>query len=397
MIFKYYGFDKNGKKIKGKIEASSKEDAINKLEYYITSIKPINQKKFNISFSKKVPPKELSKIFNTISIYLKSSIPLVSAISLTKNQVENGRIYKFLDFLEKDIKEGKSLYSAIESQKIIHLEAYITNTIQVAQESGRLDIVLKEIANFLKDEEKLSSKTSQALIYPIFVVGVAIFMIAFMLTSVVPKIVKVFQNTHQTLPKITEIVIKSGNFLENNWITILISFFVVIVSFKLLYSKNYKFRFFIHRFFLKIPILKSLITTKELGRFSYLVSVLVGAGVNYVTAIYLSINSIQNEYIKSIFQKALVDVKEGKKLSISLQKAGFFDKSFLQAIALGEETSQIEEVLGNVSEIYFEENHNKTDTLLSLLEPTLIVIIGISIGFIITAVMLPMFRMSVIK
>ena len=120
--------------------------------------------------------------------------------------------------------------------------------------------------------------------------------------------------------------------------------------------------------------------------------------MNYITAIHLSINTIENEHIKSIFQVALKDVTQGQKLSTSLQTANFdFDKSFLQAIALAEETSKIEEVLFNISEIYFEENESKVNTIISLLEPTLIIIVGVSIGFIVTAIMLPIFQMSIIN
>ena len=398
MKFKYRGFDSNGKRVKGKIEAYSLERAKEHLkEFYITEIEPIKGFNFDFSFSQKVSSKELSKLFNILATYLKSSIPLITAISLTKNQVENGKILQFLEYLEKSIKEGNSFFNSIETQKIVKLPAYVINTIKVGEESGKLDIVLREISKFLKDDDKLKSKTSKALLYPSFIVIVAIFMIGFMLTNVVPKIVKVFENMDKELPAITKIVISMGNFVQNYWLLILVTITSIVVTFKITYNKNYKFRSLIDKLSLKIPLFGKMIIEKELGRFSYLVAVLVGAGVNYITAIKLAINSIENEHIKKIFQTALKDVKEGKKLSFSLQKAGFsFDNSFIQAIALGEETSQIEEVLLNMSELYFEENEEKIEKLLSLLEPTLIVIVGVSIGFIVTAMMLPMFKMSVL-
>lgn len=398
MKFKYRGFDSNGKRVKGKIEAYSIESAKEYLkEFYITEIEPIKGFNFDFSFSQKVSSKELSKLFNILATYLKSSIPLITAISLTKNQVENGKILQFLEYLEKSIKEGNSFFNSIETQKIVKLPAYVINTIKVGEESGKLDIVLREISKFLKDDDKLKSKTSKALLYPSFIVIVAIFMIGFMLTNVVPKIVKVFENMDKELPAITKIVISMGNFVQNYWLLILVTITSIVVTFKITYNKNYKFRSLIDKLSLKIPLFGKMIIEKELGRFSYLVAILVGAGVNYITAIKLAINSIENEHIKKIFQTALKDVKEGKKLSFSLQKAGFnFDNSFLQAIALGEETSQIEEVLLNMSELYFEENEEKIEKLLSLLEPTLIVIVGVSIGFIVTAMMLPMFKMSVL-
>jgi general secretion pathway protein F/type IV pilus assembly protein PilC len=397
--YRYIAFDKSGNKIKGTVEASSINEAKTKLEnLYIIEIKPVKNLNFKLNFSSKISKKELSRTFNILGLYLKSSIPLVSAINLTKNQTENTKIIKFLDHLQNSIKEGKSFYSSIESQKFIKLPKYVTNTIKVGEESGKLDIVLLEIAKFLKDEDKLLSKTSQALIYPMFIVIVTIFMVSFMLTTVVPKIVKVFENTHQKLPLITQIVIKSGHFLQNNWLIIFTIILVLIFTFKYFYNKNIKFKTFINKILIKTPIIKKIIISKELGRFSYLTHVLTNAGVNYINAVNLAVNTIENEYIKSLFQKALKDVIEGKKLSISLKKAGFaIDKSFIQAIALGEETSQISSVLKNSSEIYFEENEARINILLSMLEPILIVIVGVTIGFIVTAMLLPMFSMSIIK
>ena len=125
---------------------------------------------------------------------------------------------------------------------------------------------------------------------------------------------------------------------------------------------------------------------------------MTSSGVNYVNAVNLAANTIENEKIKSVFKKALNEVIEGKKLSYSLKKAGFdFDKSFIQAIALAEETSEMDNILKNLSEIYFEENESRINTFLSILEPALIIIIGGVIGFIITALLLPMFSMSIIK
>jgi len=399
MKFKYTAFNKEGQKQKGFVEANDINEAKALLKnLIILDIKPAKSFSFDISFSKTIPSKELSKLLLTLGLYTKASIPLINAIKLTKNQLENSKLIKFLDKIEKDIKEGKSFYSAIETQKIVNIPPYIVNSIKVGEESGKLPVVLIEMSKFLKDEDKLFSKTKQALIYPLFIIIVAIFMIAFMLTTVVPKIVKVFENLHQHLPAITVFVINSGNFLKHYYMLLGIGFIATVVSFLFAYSKIYKFRYFIDSLTLKLPIIKKVIISKELGRFSYLVYILTNSGVNYITAINLATNTIENENIKSTFQKALNEVIEGKKLSVSLVKAGFdYDKSFLQAIALAEETSEVSEILKNISEIYFEENENRINTILSMLEPALIIVVGGVIGVIVTALLLPMFSMNMFK
>lgn len=396
MLFKYVAYDSD-KKVKGEIEANSLEEAKNRLgNLIIVEIKPV--KRFNISFGRKVSKKELSKLFNVLGLYIKATIPILTAIKLTKNQLENVKLVKFLDYLSVQIKEGQTLYNAIESQKIVKVPKYIVSSIKVGEESGKLDLVLIEMSKFLKDEDKIASKTAGALVYPMFIIIVSIFMISFMLTAVVPKIVKVFENLKQELPPITKVVITSGDFLKENYLIILSFVFLLIFAFALLYGKSKKFRYFVDSFMLKVPILKNIIISKELGRFSYLTYVLTNSGVNYVTAISLSSNTIENEKIKKVFQKAMKDVIEGKKFSLSLLKAGFsFNKSFLQAIALAEETSEVSDILKNISEIYFEENNLRINTLLNLIEPSLIIVVGGAIGFIVTALLLPMFSMNVLR
>jgi len=397
MKYRYKAYDKNGKKIKNIIEANSIEEAKYYLkDYYILDIKEAKTFNININFSKTISKKYLSKTFKTLGLYLKASIPLINAITLTKNSEENIQVIKFLDNIQKNIKEGNNLYDSLISTKI-KLPKYVINAIKVAEETGKLDIVLIEIAKFLKEEEKITSKTKQSLIYPSFIIVIAIFMISFMLTSVVPKIVNIFQNLHQTLPPITKIVIYTSNFLKNNYQIILLTILLLLFVFSYSYYKIKKFRYFIDSLLLKTPIINKIILSKELGKFSYLVFVLTNSGVTYVNAVNLASNSIENEKLKYIFNKALKEVNEGKNLSISLKKAGFnYDKSFLQALSLAEETSEIDQILSNLSEIYFEENENKISIFLSILEPTLIIVIGSAIGFIITALLLPMFSMNLI-
>jgi len=400
MKYKYTVYDEIGNKKSGMIEASSIEDAKQKLSssnLIVLDIKPSKKFSFNFTFSKKVKKTELAKLFNILGLYLKASIPIVKAIELTKKQEGNILIVKFLDYLHKEIQEGKNLYTAIKEQSYIVIPEYIQNSIKVGEESGKLPIVLIEMSKFLKEEEKILNKVSQAFIYPMFIIIVSIFMISFMLTTVVPKIVKVFQNLHQQLPSITVFVINSGQFLKSYYMLIIFLFISIITTYILLYKKVYKFRYFIDTLLLKIPVVSKIIISKELGRFTYLTYVLINSGVNYIVAIKLAVNTLSNENIKNIFNNALDYVVEGKKLSVSLKKANFnLDESFIQAITLAEETSEAENILKNISEIYFEENESKINTILSIIEPVLIVSVGGIIGFIVTALLLPMTNLNVL-
>jgi len=393
--FKYKGFNKEGKKVKGIVEASNIEEAKLKLSnLIITDIK--TTKSFSFSFGK-VKKSELAKILNVIGLYLKASIPLKKAITLAKNQTNNSKLIKFLSFVEEEIKSGKSFSDAITSQKIITLPNYIIHSIKVAEKSSKLDLILIENAKFLAEEEKISAKSTQALIYPTFIISVSIILVIVMMTSVVPKIMKIFQNLNKELPSITKITISISNFIQHNYIAIFSFILITGFIFSLLYKKVTKFKKMIDFILLKLPVIKNLIISKNLGRLSYLTYTLTNSGIHFVNAINLSSKTLDNEILKEKFQKALDEVLEGKKLSTSLKKHHFPETSFTESVALIEETGESQNILKNLSEIYLNEYNAKVGIILSLLEPMMILIVGGIIGFIVISMLLPIFSMSIVS
>ncbi|WP_456489263.1 type II secretion system F family protein [Caminibacter pacificus] len=395
MKFKYVGFNKEGKKIKGIIEASDIQEAKQKLSDI--AIIDIKQKRgFNISFGS-VKKSELAKILNVIGLYLKASIPLKKAINLAKNQTQNQKLQKFLSFIEDEIKEGKTLSEAIKNQKIIKLPPYIVHSIQIAQNSSNLDLILIENAKFLQEEDKINSKSTQALIYPSFIIIISLILVIVMMNTVVPKIIKIFQNLNQNLPTVTKITISISHFLQNNYILLSVGFIIALLAFSFAYKKVLFFRKIIDSLILKTPLLKRLSISKNLGRFSSLTYTLTNSGIHFMNAVNLASKTIDNEILKEKFQKALNEVLEGKKLSTSLKKQNFPDISFIEAIALIEETGESKNIMQNLKEIYLQEYHSKVSILLSLLEPIMILIVGGVIGFIVISMLLPIFSMNVMR
>jgi len=405
LIFKYVGYDKSGKKVKAKLEANSLEEAKKKLKAKgiiyenIKEIKPslLDKIDFNTTFN--ISPQKLSEFSKNLSIYLKSGIPILNVIKLAKSQYESEpKIYDFLSSLENSIDEGNSFFYALENQKILKLPQFYKQSIKVAEESGTLSEVLAEMARFISEQDRVTKKVKQALIYPSFIVILSILMVAFMLTTIVPKITSMFTQLHQELPTITKIVIKTGDFLGNYWIYILGFILILITIFTFLLKTNKNFKYMWDSFLLKLPLFGKIIKTFELARFSYITSVLSKSGITFVQAVKFATNVLDNSVIKDEFEKATKDVVEGKKFSNSIAKYGkHIDKSFIQAIALAEETSQVSEVMQNLAELYFEENQNKINVFLSLLEPALILFVGVTIGIIVVAMLLPIFSMNMIN
>jgi general secretion pathway protein F/type IV pilus assembly protein PilC len=405
LIFRYVGYDKGGNKVKARVEAHSIDDAKKKLKargIIYESIKEVKRSfldDIDFNSSSKIPTDKLSQLTKNLAIYLKSGIPILKVIKLAKSQYEEEpKIYDFLTTLETSIDEGNSFYYALENQKILKLPAFFKQSIKVAEESGTLSEVMFEMARFIAEQDKVKKKVKQAMVYPSFIVVLSVFMVAFMLTTIVPKITSMFTQLNQELPTITQIVIKVGDFLGDYWLYMAIFIMIVsgIVTFFL--KTNKFFKYFWDGLLLRLPLFGKIIKTFELARFSYISSVLSKSGVTFIQAIKFASNVLDNSVIKEEFVDSANDVVEGKKFSSSIAKYGkHIDKSFIQAIALAEETSEVPAVMQNMAELYFEENKNKIDLFLSLLEPMLILFVGVTIGVIVVAMLLPIFSMDMVN
>jgi len=403
MIFKYKGINEKGNKLSSKIEAFSLEEAKAKLRAKGILYEKIAEEKksffegLKLGRRKKIAPKELSALSREIATYLRSGISIVSALKVIQTHYENDRKMRlFLSTLSTLLDEGKDFYTALQEQSVIELPLFYIESIKVSEDGGILDEVLLELARFLKEQEKIHKEIKSAFAYPSFMVVVALLMIAFMLTFVVPQITSIFKDMDQKLPASTEFVIAAGAFFSNNFQYILGTIFLLIAMFILLKSRFNAFAYFVDSLLLKLPLFGPIILKSELARFAYMASLLTRSGVPFVHTINLSANILSNRVIKKIFLDASQQVVEGKLLSKTLYKSkNVIDLSLIQTIALGEETSQLESVLHNISELYFEENRDKISLLLTLLEPSLMLFVGGTIGFIVSAMLLPIFSMSV--
>jgi general secretion pathway protein F/type IV pilus assembly protein PilC len=403
MIFRYSGIDDSGKKVKGKIEADSMADAKNRLRTKKIIYKSVSQESFsilnNIKFTKqyKISSKELSILSRELSTYIRSGVNIVSAIKIIKvHYSHNKKISLFLETIATLLDEGKNFYTALETQKVIKLPEFFKHSIKVSENGGILDEVLMELSRFLKEQDRINKEIRSALAYPIFMISVSLIMISFMLSFVVPQITEMFENMDQTLPTPTIIVIALSDFLNENFIFLAGSILSVLLLITILIKKNKRFAYGFDKTMLNIPYFGKIIQKSELARFSYMASILTRSGVTFVETVNLSANILNNIVIKKLFLNASDKVVEGKLFSKALfDSKTAIDETFIQSIALGEETSEMENVLTNVSELYFDENKDKISTMLTLLEPALMLFVGGSIGFIVAAMLLPIFSMSI--
>ncbi len=403
MIYAYKGIDATGKKVKAKIEASTLAEAKAKLKsngIIYTQIKEEKASVFeNLSFKRryKISAKELSNLSRELAMYIRSGISIVQALKIVQNHYTNNkRLSLFLSALSTHLDEGENFYRALTKQTVIDVPEFYKQSIKVSEDGGILDEVLLELSNFLKEQERLAKEVKSAFAYPSFMIAVSLVMIAFMLTFVVPQITSIFVSMNQELPSPTQVVIATAEFFKHHFIAIAGVIVILVVMFLVARKKSKGFRYLVDSVVLKLPFFGEIVQKSELARFSYMASLLVRSGIPFVQTINLSANILNNSVIKELFVAASKEVVEGKLLSNSLNNAKTkIDFAFIQSVALGEETSEIEAVLSNVSQLYFEENRDKTSMLLTLLEPALMLFVGGTIGFIVAAMLLPIFSMSI--
>ena len=400
MLFKYKGMTKQGKSAKGSIEASTIDEAKQKLKaqgiFYqdITETSQINLKNFS---QREMPGPLLSSFSKELSSYLNSGMAVLTAIKLIEGQHAKEKKYaSFLASLRTMIEEGKSLYHALASQSVYSMPDFFLQSINVAGQSGKMVPVLIQMGTFFSSQAKVKKQVSNAMAYPLFIFIVAILMTGFLIAFVVPKITGIFEDTGQELPEITKFVLGLSDFLTANWGVIVVGFFVIIIAFKLAYKHLYGFKKVYDSFMLKIPVIGELIQNHELGRFSYILSLMLDSGVSYAHAVKLATTTFSNAAMRESFESASERVIEGNKLSTSLQRGkGMLPKrNFMQALALGEESSEVASILSNIAALYREENDDRLKLLLSLLEPFMMLFIGLVVGVIVAAMLLPIFSMN---
>jgi general secretion pathway protein F/type IV pilus assembly protein PilC len=399
MIFEYKGFDSSGKTTKGKIDATSIKDA--KIKIKSLNILPIDikEKKTANLLSKryKITNLELSNISHEIAMYIKSGVTIVVAIKIASTHYKsNKKLYLFLSATSEYLKEGKSLYEALRLQESVAIPEYYKQSIKVAESNGLLQSVLLELSLFLKQSDRVIKDIKTATIYPSFIVAISIVMVAFMFAYVVPQMEYMFDTIDQELPMITTIVLATAKVISNNLYTILISVVVLALLLVAIYKTNQKIRYITDLTLLKIPIVGTIIAQNELARLSYVSSILLKSGVSLVETISLSADTINNNYLKEILKNSSQRVIEGDKLSQAIIDSGYsLDSAFVDSIALGEETSQLEYVLDNTSKLYIQKNQDSIKVFISLLEPMMMLIVGTIVGTIIVSMLLPVFSMSI--
>ncbi len=399
MKFNYQARDKKGQVQSGIVEASSREAAVSLLQkhgLYVTILEeaaapPIYAKRIKIF--ERVSAKEIVLFSRQLSILFKSKVSLVESLQVLAIQTENASFKEKIFKLAEDVEGGTSLSGTLSRYPKIFSSFYIA-MIKAGETSGKLSEALSYLADHLEREYHLTSRIKGAMLYPALIVTVAIVVVALMMFFVIPQLTEVLVETGSELPVITKIVINLSIFFKNwGWIVLLGIIGLITAIFR--YYRTEEGKRFFDKFYFQLPLISPVLKMIYLARFAENLSTLISGGLPIAQALETTGDIVDNAVYKEIILKARDEVRRGESISAVLARfPAAFPPIVTQMASVGERTGTLDKTLMNLVEFYQEEIDRTVNSLLSILEPLLIVFLGIIVAGLMAAVLMPLYRMA---
>ena len=402
--FTYKGIA-DGKYVEGDIEAINQEEASHKLKeqkIIITNLIRSKKKKGEtkakakgkgFSFGKpKVKVEDVLIFSKQFATMVKAGLPILEVLAMLRDQLEGPAIKEVIEDIRKSLEGGVTLSKCFEKYPQYFDNVYC-NLIKAGEASGKLDVFLLKIVDSLEKKEKIKKKIKSALMYPAIMFSVAITVSAFMLIKVVPVFAKMYAGMGLDLPTPTAVIMSMSDFLRGTGgMVLLISLISFFVGFKYLTAKNEMIKYRWHKQILKLPVFGDLILKSLLARISLIMGNLSAAGVNLLESIEIAKSVSNNVVVTEALENVKKGVFSGDTLTKLFLKEPLFPPTFSQLISVGEQTGQLDEMFGSVAMYYEEEFDGAVDNMSSLIEPIMIVFMGIMIGGLMIAMYSPIFN-----
>ena len=396
MLFQYKAIDKDGKTISGEISASDKDSAVRELNasgIVISSITGGLQKERRINiFARRVTTKDIYILANQMSTLFAASIPAHRALNLVTTQTENPTLRGILYEISDDVKKGIPISEAFDKHP--QFSKFFVSMLAVGEESGSFSKILKILADYHERIHELTTKVRGALTYPIFVLITFFLVLWFLLSIIIPQIVEVLLESGGELPLITQFVIGLSNFVAHNSLLIFLVIFTVgFLTYKYATTKNGGA--FFDTLKLKLPLIGKLYTAVYIARISSMLGLMLSNGVRLLRATEVVVDVSDNYVYSAIFDDATKKLKAGVPLSsVFIEHEEFIPSLFAQMTKVGEETGQLGNMLSTVSDFFERETKNTIDVMIKLIEPILILFLGVTVSVFLASVLLPIYNLS---
>ncbi len=428
VAFKYDAKDALGKTVQGVVEAQDRRLALKELErsgYFPLSLNPCDEPSKEIAkeapkpkeaATKEAPKekiqkkssegtqasdvrskgrikrKEVTAFTRELATLLSASIPIPQALEGLGDQEENEALSFLIHDLLSGVRRGET-YSEALSRHPRQFPTLYTSMVRVGEESGQLAQVLSDLADLMEGEDEIRSEVMGAVAYPAFVLGMGVITTIVLMTVVLPQIFEMFVGMEDVLPLPTKLLMQFSNFLQTQWISISVVTLAVIFGFRT-FIKSPTGSILWDAWKLRLPLLGPVFSASALGRFTRTLGTLTRSGVSLLPALEIVRGTVGNSKVAEGIATVTEDTRGGDSLANPLKRLELFPPTMVQMISVGEETGQLDSMLLRVADIQERHLRRRTNTLISLLAPVLILVVGALVGFIVIALLLPIFKMS---
>lgn len=397
-VFSYKTIDKNGKEVDGTIEALNVDVAISSLQRRGLTISDIQSAKsgsiFNrrIAFLERVSNKEVVILSRQIATLFAAQVSALKIFNLLGSEHDNAKLKDALSNIAREIQSGSTLADAMDKESDIFSKFYIS-MVRAGEESGKLQETFMALADYLERMYELLSKAKNAFIYPAFVIFTFLTVMALMLTVVIPRLAEIIVESGQEIPVYTKIVIGLSDFLVNYGI-----FFIILLVLGgvgiFRFSKKKQGRLILSRLKISIPFIGNLYRKLYLSRLADNMYTMLGSGIPMVRAVEITANVVDNQVFEDLLNEVAEDIKGGRPVSEALEKHEEIPSIMVQMVRVGEETGELGNILKTLSDFYRREVNNAVDTLVDLIEPAMIVTLGLGVGVLLASVLMPIYNLS---
>ena len=403
-VYAWQGIDKGGKNTKGIIDAEGVRQAKARLKeqgVFLTTISETQvqqaARKGRLSLTleqtrHRVKDGDIVIMTRLLANLIKANIPIVEALTAIIDQVDKPAFKTVLSQIRDNVNEGKTLSESMGMHGRLFSRLYI-NMVAAGEQSGALDVVMDRLADFQENQFKLKKKVQGAMVYPILMLFFAIGIVSILFVVVIPKMVKLFEDIKAVLPLPTRMLIAISQFMASYWWLVILAVVAAVWAFRR-WKNSEKGRYKWDGMVLKMPIFGELFLMVAVSRFSKTLSTLLGSGVPLLSAMDIVKNILNNTVLVKVLEEARENIREGESIAQPLKRSKEFPPIVTHMIAIGERTGDLESMLGHVADSYDTQVDARIGSLTAILEPLMIVVMGVIVAFIVFSVMLPILSLN---
>ena len=395
--YKHTAVDASGRTIHGEVDADSESLVLKKLhdqQLHVTSITPARSKGVGggrLFAPSRVKLKNLVVFSRQFATMVNAGIPMLRCLEILQAQTKDAVLKQCLTSVGSDVRSGLSLNEAIAKHPAVFNKLYV-NMVKAAELGGVLDTILDRLANFLEYELEVRSKIKSAMMYPVLVLVFSVVMLFALFTFVLPKFKEIFEGMNVEIPPVTAFLFGIGDFFGSYWWLLIVAVFAAFISLKM-WARNEKGAYQVDALKLRLPIVGEIVLKMAVARFARTFGTLISSGVPMMRALEIVGETSGNRVLASAIDDARISIREGSKLSLPLEQSGLFPAMVTHMVDIGEESGRLSEMLVKIGDFYDQEVEQTVKGLTSMIEPMLIIFMGVIVGFIAISVMTPIFKL----